>query len=352
MSLQLMGIELMSKSRWVQLAMCTAVIFFAWCVSSIFEEQVFKSEGFSFGFFATMIQSLTYITLSILQGTRKSTDMKRFALLAALVVGSMGLSKQCLGYITYPVQIIFKSSKIIPVMVIGAALNGKSYSWLEYTCALTLCAGLTTFVLADVAADIDFSLYGIFLVSMSLLCDAFMGVFQERVMKHDQHVTSAEILLLTHMWGLVYFFIVCLATGELTAGLQACRENPRITVALVLASVLTYVGQLAILATIKLFGAVVCVAVTSLRKALTMILSFLIFPKPVTLAHASGLSLIFGSLYLGYEIARQKEAGVRRRERADPHDSVAVEESSRWSNEGASRSHHLHGSASHVVAKV
>jgi hypothetical protein len=43
---------------------------------------------------------------------------------------------EALKYISYPAQVLAKSSKMIPVMLIGTVLHGKSYSVLEYVCCL------------------------------------------------------------------------------------------------------------------------------------------------------------------------------------------------------------------------
>jgi solute carrier family 35 (UDP-galactose transporter), member B1 len=45
-----------------------------------------------------------------------------------------------LKYISYPAQVLAKSSKMIPVMVMGTLLHGKQYSVLDYTCC-SLVAG-------------------------------------------------------------------------------------------------------------------------------------------------------------------------------------------------------------------
>ena len=52
--------------------------------------------------------------------------LKSYLLLALLTVGTMGLSNTSLGYLNYPTQVIFKSSKLIPVMIGGILIQGGS----------------------------------------------------------------------------------------------------------------------------------------------------------------------------------------------------------------------------------
>lgn len=47
-----------------------------------------------------------------------------YVLLALLTIGTMGLSNTSLGYLNYPTQVIFKSSKLIPVMIGGILIQG------------------------------------------------------------------------------------------------------------------------------------------------------------------------------------------------------------------------------------
>lgn len=49
---------------------------------------------------------------------------KSYMLLAFLTIGTMGLSNTSLGYLNYPTQVIFKSSKLIPVMIGGILIQG------------------------------------------------------------------------------------------------------------------------------------------------------------------------------------------------------------------------------------
>ena len=45
-------------------------------------------------------------------------------------------------------QTLFKSAKVIPVMLMGKVLNGKSYSWVEYGEALAITSGVAIFGLS------------------------------------------------------------------------------------------------------------------------------------------------------------------------------------------------------------
>jgi adenosine 3'-phospho 5'-phosphosulfate transporter B3 len=55
---------------------------------------------------------------------------------------TVSLSNMSLLYLNFATQVIFKSSKVIPVMVVGALVWRKSFSCMHYFSAVVLIAGL------------------------------------------------------------------------------------------------------------------------------------------------------------------------------------------------------------------
>ena len=61
----------------------------------------------------------------------------------------MGFTNASLGYLNFPTQVIFKSCKLIPVLLGGIVIQGKKYGILDFAAALLMCVGLAVFTLAD-----------------------------------------------------------------------------------------------------------------------------------------------------------------------------------------------------------
>ena len=86
------------------------------------------------------------------------------------------------------------------------------------------------------------------------------------------------------------------ASGDLPAALAYALANPH---ALVLMVVYTFVAYLAItchMALVEEFGGINTVLVGNSRKVMTILFSFLLFPKPVSVLYIFGGVLVFGSL--------------------------------------------------------
>lgn len=80
-------------------------------------------------------------------------------------------------------------------------------------------------------------------------------------------------------------------------------------VLIVLASVTSLVGTLCLLAIVAEYTGVMAVVVTSLRKTLTILLSFVLYGRPFTLMHATGLLGVMGGVVWN-ELLRRQRKGV------------------------------------------
>lgn len=57
-------------------------------------------------------------------------------------------------------QVLFQSSRPVPVMLVGIALLKKRYTLLEYLATFLLIVGLVLFSKADAATSATFSMFG------------------------------------------------------------------------------------------------------------------------------------------------------------------------------------------------
>lgn len=103
-----------------------------------------------------------------------------------------GFANYAMVYLNFATQAMFKSSKVIPVMVVGTLVWKKHYTLAQYLSATVLILGLITFTLADKAVTPNFDMFGVFVVCCSLTADAFIGNVQESVF--SQGATQVEVM--------------------------------------------------------------------------------------------------------------------------------------------------------------
>jgi adenosine 3'-phospho 5'-phosphosulfate transporter B3 len=183
--------------------------------------------------------------------------LSAYIVLAAFSVGTVGLSNASCDFLTYPTQVLFKSSKILPVMLMGTVILRKRYKLMEYICVLMITAGL--FFLNSSSKsnhhangnETDTTL-GFILISAALMCDALIGNVQEKVFKQYNPSTS-ENLIYTKFYGMVLAFVVCLLQGQLMQ-IFVIIQRPKVMLFLLLFCLSGIVGENFIMLTVKHFG--------------------------------------------------------------------------------------------------
>ncbi|KAL3536886.1 hypothetical protein ACH5RR_000252 [Cinchona calisaya] len=293
----LFGISLTDKPKWKQFLICSSGFFFGYLINGICEEYVYNRLQFSYGWYFTFVQGWVYLFLIYLQGfthKRMMNPWKTYVKLSAVLMGSHGLTKGSLAFLNYPAQLMFKSTKVLPVMIMGAFIPGlrRKYPPHEYLSAILLVVGLILFTLADAQTSPNFSVIGVIMVSGALIMDSFLGNLQEAIFTMNPETTQMEMLFCSTVVGLPLLIPPMLLTGELFKAWSSCSQHLYVYGVLVFEAMATFVGQVSVLSLIALFGAATTAMVTTARKAVTLLLSYLIFTKPLTEQHGTGLLLI------------------------------------------------------------
>jgi adenosine 3'-phospho 5'-phosphosulfate transporter B3 len=219
-----------------------------------------------------------------------------------------------LGSVTYPTVLLFKSSKIIVVMISAVVILRKRFLLAEYAAALLAVIGLYTFSRADriktpQAGDEEDSLHGVFVILMAVGAEALVSTLQEYCLRKLNRSLS-EVLFFTNGLGAVMLSTVSILHGdakELHARLAASSD----LFLWVLATVtLAYGGTYAFTSCIQGFGAIVATGLGILRKLLSVVLSFILFPKPFGVSHAAGLAVFFSGLVVAWSADWEKSRGA------------------------------------------
>ncbi|KAL7984514.1 hypothetical protein Chor_003084, partial [Crotalus horridus] len=296
-----LGINLSKFNKPTQFFICVLGVFLFYLIYGYLQELIFSVEGFkSFGWYLTLVQFGFYsifglIELQFIQDKRRRIPGKTYMIIAFLTVGTMGLSNTSLGYLNYPTQVIFKCCKLIPVMIGGIFIQGKRYNIVDVSAAVCMSLGLIWFTLADSTIAPNFNLTGVVLISLALCADAVIGNVQEKAMKLHSG-SNSEMVLYSYSIGFLYILLGLTCTAGLTPAVTFCSKRPVQTYGYAFLFSLTgYFGISFVLALIKIFGALLAVTVTTGRKAMTIVLSFLFFAKPFTFQYVwSGLLVILG----------------------------------------------------------
>ena len=96
-------------------------------------------------------------------------------------------------------QVLAKSCKMIPVMLVGTLVSGKQYTSVEYFCALALAGGISLFAQKG-SAKVTTKLHtpnaplGYFLCLTNLVFDGYTNAAQVRTAAADLAAKSCQML--------------------------------------------------------------------------------------------------------------------------------------------------------------
>ena len=282
------------------------------------QEQMFRIEGFEFGWFMTCGEVAIMILCGIAVESTLVIPEKTNSIIGCSLIGlcislSHGFGNTALRYTMYPLKVAFKSCKLVPTMWMGFLVTGRKHSIGEYMAAGVMCCGLAILTLADYASQQSVPssnenhykrmVLGPILLALSTWFDSVVPNIQEKLFQVT-HAKAAELMFLSNTF---MFFISAswtLWNGELFEAFDFFSFSPHSGEAagvLFLQGVCAYFGLKCYLTVIQHHGGVAGVLLANARKIFTIILSFTLFSKPCYSLHLMGLALVFCGVYFGYK---------------------------------------------------
>lgn len=212
-----------------------------------------------------------------------------------------------LRYVSFPVQTVFKSSKIIPVMLMGKVLKGSSYPVTQYVEAFLITVGVAIFSVAsqDGSSDTDTQLTGLLYMLCYITFDSFTSQWQSKVYDRwgKPNVDPYQMMLGVNTSAIIITIIGLLIEGDFPVVYEFFEANPNVLIYNIITAVTSASGQLCIYYTIKEFGPIVFTIIMTVRQMISICISAWQFDHEITGLAYAGAVLVFGVLF--YQIRRK-----------------------------------------------
>ena len=183
-------------------------------------------------------------------------------------------------------------------------VGGKKYRMLEYIFAILISSGMTLFLWSDHQTNgrpnqKDYAYKygnGLLILVLYLTFDSFTSNWQGRLF--DKYKMSTF-----HMMGSVNFYSILLTLtslthqGDLWPAVKLVFGNVNLFIDCLLLSFCSAAGQLFIFYTISKLGPIVFVTIMTLRQAIAILLSCLIYDHKLDSIGLFGIILVFSSLF-------------------------------------------------------
>uniref|UniRef100_A0A7S3QPA7 Uncharacterized protein n=1 Tax=Dunaliella tertiolecta TaxID=3047 RepID=A0A7S3QPA7_DUNTE len=189
--------------------------------------------------------------------------------------------------ITYSAQVLVKSCKMVPVMLMGTILHGRRYSPLEYFCMSLIGVGVALFgqksssSVASKLANPNTGL-GYLLCGLNLAFDGYTNSVQDKINEHHPRNSPVHMMCWMNFWTslcyLAYLFGFSSTGYDLISFLLRHPDAARDVLLFCLCGAF---GQLFIFLTIKSFGSLTNTLVCTTRKFFNILISVVVNGNPL-----------------------------------------------------------------------
>lgn len=231
------------------------------------------------------------------------------AALSLAIASPLGYAS--LRYINFPLMMLTKSSKPIPVMLMGVLFYGNSYPWFKYVSVLMLCGGIGIFSIMQKAGkkgagDVGATriLIGVALVGANLFLDGFTNNEQDALFKKHK-ISVYQMMKNINLWQFIYMAVWLLAGyalyGAECEGYKSAHMFwvcPQLRKDIMIFGLCASTGQLLIFTVMKEFGSLLWITISITRKFITVISSVILFNHTVVPMQWVGVGSVFAGMIL------------------------------------------------------
>ncbi|XP_002974853.2 UDP-galactose/UDP-glucose transporter 5B [Selaginella moellendorffii] len=302
------------RRRWMELAACVVCIMATLLVYGVMQERIIRvpygssGEFFQYSLFLVFCNRILTCAFAITVMLVLKKDLSPVA--PIYKYGGVSLSNilattcqyEALKYVSFPVQTLGKSAKMIPVMIWGTLIMQKRYGLRDYLLALCITAGAAVFLLYGDGAQTkslsggENSIWGLALMAGYLGFDGFTSTFQDKLFKGYSMEVFNQILYVT-LCSCALSTFGLLTQGNLFPALSFISRHRDCFFHVFLLSLAATASQFFINHTIKTFGALTFAIIMTTRQLVSILLSCLWFAHPLSWKQWLGTLLVFGSLY-------------------------------------------------------
>eukprot|EP00924_Labyrinthula_sp_SR-Ha-C_P005435 snap_masked-scaffold_1-processed-gene-31.20-mRNA-1 protein AED:0.09 eAED:0.09 QI:0/-1/0/1/-1/1/1/0/390 len=214
---------------------------------------------------------------------------------------------EALKFLSFPVQVLGKSSKMIPVMLMGKIISKKEYPLYEYLVAIMILVGVGVFMISEKesSGEKSTSAAGIILLVGYLTFDSFTSQWQGWLFK-EYKMSSYQMMLGVNSFSSLLTGLSLIQSGEMWSSIAFLKQDTDCMRDILLFSITGATGSMFIFHTIKTFGPLVFTMIMVTRQLIAIILSILFYGHPISLNGIFGAIIVFSSI--GYRIYRKNSS--------------------------------------------
>eukprot|EP00933_Yihiella_yeosuensis_P026531 TRINITY_DN205_c0_g1_i1.p1 TRINITY_DN205_c0_g1~~TRINITY_DN205_c0_g1_i1.p1 ORF type:complete len:345 (+),score=52.57 TRINITY_DN205_c0_g1_i1:85-1119(+) len=266
--------------------------------------QPYHEDIFEYSVFLVMCNRIAAVLFAITMALiyRESlvpgAPIWKYAVVSFANVYASSCQYEALKYVSFSVQMLGKSFKMMPVMLWGMAISGKRYGVKDWLVAAAVTGGVTMFLMTgeiESKTDTGNSARGLGFLGLFLFLDGLTSTFQEKLFK--EHKTSKNNqMFYINFFSCLTSLATLLGSGSLAPSLRFCSEHPTFMRDVSLLSASAVSGQFFIYSQVKEFGALVFAITMNVRQIASILVSNVTYHHTTTFLQAWALCIVFATI--------------------------------------------------------
>eukprot|EP00041_Stephanoeca_diplocostata_P033108 m.1084517 g.1084517 ORF g.1084517 m.1084517 type:complete len:412 (-) comp24273_c0_seq2:4951-6186(-) len=208
---------------------------------------------------------------------------------------------EALKYVSFPTQVLAKASKVIPVMLMGKIVSGKTYPMWEYGCAVCLSAGVALFMFskdsASSGAETETTMAGVILLVGYMAFDSFTSNYQSALFK-TYKMSKFQMMFGVNLFSCFFTLWSLVQRGHLMPSIAFMFRHSDFMFHITILSITSATGQLFIFHTIATYGPLVFTIIMTTRQVISIFLSAMIFGHTFTSLGWCGVFIVCATLFM------------------------------------------------------
>eukprot|EP00448_Togula_jolla_P041061 CAMPEP_0170625888 /NCGR_PEP_ID=MMETSP0224-20130122/31029_1 /TAXON_ID=285029 /ORGANISM="Togula jolla, Strain CCCM 725" /LENGTH=327 /DNA_ID=CAMNT_0010952553 /DNA_START=43 /DNA_END=1023 /DNA_ORIENTATION=+ len=204
-----------------------------------------------------------------------------------------------LKFVSFPVQMLGKSFKMMPVMCWGMAISRKRYPPSDWLVALVVTLGVSEFLISGSISSYrneSSSFIGLLYLVAFVAFDGFTSTFQEKLFE-DHKTSKYNQMLYINLGSAVVAVGSMLITGSYRVAWSFCCSHPAVLQDAFYLSVAAVSAQWFIYTQVKDFGALVLAATMNVRQLVSVLMSYWMFEHAISSLQALSLLCVFLAVF-------------------------------------------------------
>jgi len=218
----------------------------------------------------------------------------KYVFISVTAVAASICQYEALKYISFTVQMLGKSCKMVPVMLWGILISGKQYVMIDWITSIVVTMAVAEFLLTGrITADNNqgTSAYGLLMLVAFVALDGFTSTFQEKLFR--DHLTSKyNQMLYINLVSAIITLISLLISGFTSESFSFCARHPALIADASLLSAAAVAAQWFIYSQVQEYGALVFAATMNVRQVVSILASYIAYGHAITAFQIIGLAAV------------------------------------------------------------